>query len=193
MRASASLPPAPPPGDARTPRSDWGTIAKLLPYLWRYRWRVALALGFMLGAKLANVGVPVLLMFLGVGMLAGSDGPGGIYFDNAVVANFIGSVALAYILFSGGLDTSWRDIRPVLWRGALLATVGVAATAGLLGLFVWMVLDFSLVNSLLLASIVLFVKVAVDDALSTATQLMIPACVLARTFPSISGNAGGKV
>jgi ATP-binding cassette subfamily B protein len=48
-------------GTTPPPRSDWATIAKLLPYLWRYRWRVGLALGFMLGAKLANVGVPVLL------------------------------------------------------------------------------------------------------------------------------------
>jgi ATP-binding cassette subfamily B protein len=60
MRASASLPPAS-PAAAPSGRSDWGTIAKLLPYLWRYRWRVGLALGFMLGAKLANVGVPLLL------------------------------------------------------------------------------------------------------------------------------------
>ncbi|WP_348689382.1 ABCB family ABC transporter ATP-binding protein/permease [Acidovorax soli] len=53
--------PAASPGTTRQPRSDWSTIAKLLPYLWRYRWRVGLALAFMLGAKLANVGVPVLL------------------------------------------------------------------------------------------------------------------------------------
>ena len=52
---------APPTADPAQRRSDWGTLAKLLPYLWRYRWRVALALGFMLAAKGANVGVPVLL------------------------------------------------------------------------------------------------------------------------------------
>lgn len=68
MRARVSQPPpqdsahSPAPAAASAPaRSDWATIAKLLPYLWRYRWRVGLALGFMLGAKLANVGVPVLL------------------------------------------------------------------------------------------------------------------------------------
>lgn len=65
MRARTSQPDLPIPaasrGTAVPPRSDWATIAKLLPYLWRYRWRVGLALGFMLGAKLANVGVPVLL------------------------------------------------------------------------------------------------------------------------------------
>jgi ATP-binding cassette subfamily B protein len=53
---------APPPAEAPgTPRSDWATLARLLPYLWRYRWRVAIALAFMVGAKMANVGVPLLL------------------------------------------------------------------------------------------------------------------------------------
>ncbi|WP_457442975.1 ABCB family ABC transporter ATP-binding protein/permease [Roseateles sp. P5_E4] len=51
----------PPAGTAPTPRGDWGTVGRLLPYLWRYRWRVALALTFMVGAKLCNVGVPLLL------------------------------------------------------------------------------------------------------------------------------------
>ncbi|MCU7372113.1 ABC transporter ATP-binding protein/permease [Paucibacter sp. O1-1] len=63
MRTSLSTPAlSPEPAAAPAPpRSDWATIAKLLPYLWRYRWRVGLALGFMLGAKLSNVGVPLLL------------------------------------------------------------------------------------------------------------------------------------
>jgi ABC-type multidrug transport system fused ATPase/permease subunit len=49
------------PGAPVTPRSDWGTLAKLLPYLWQYRWRVGIALAFLVAAKVANVGVPVLL------------------------------------------------------------------------------------------------------------------------------------
>ena len=65
MRPSAPVLPASdapsPPGAPAAPRSDWTTLSKLLPYLWRYRWRVGIALGFMIGAKLANVGVPVLL------------------------------------------------------------------------------------------------------------------------------------
>jgi Kef-type K+ transport system membrane component KefB len=72
-------------------------------------------------------------MFLAVGMLAGADGPGRIYFDNAEVANLVGTFALAYILFSGGMDTNWRDVRPVLWRAVTLATVGVVVTAVLVG------------------------------------------------------------
>ena len=99
-------------------------------------------------------GIPALLMFLAVGMLAGADGPGGIYFDNAEVANLVGTFALAYILFSGGMDTNWRDVRPVLWRAVTLATLGVVVTAVLVGLFVWKVLGFSLYEGLLLGSIV---------------------------------------
>ena len=56
--------PGAPPGPPAPPRSDWGTLAKLLPYLWRYRWRVGIALGFLVAAKVANVGVPVLLKHL---------------------------------------------------------------------------------------------------------------------------------
>jgi ABC-type transport system involved in Fe-S cluster assembly fused permease/ATPase subunit len=65
MRSHASSPPAPPTaGAAGARRSDWGTLARLLPYLWRYRWRVGAALAFLLAAKAANVGVPLLLKHL---------------------------------------------------------------------------------------------------------------------------------
>jgi ATP-binding cassette subfamily B protein len=60
----ADAPAAAMPGAGASPRSDWGTLAKLLPYLWRYRWRVGIALVFLLGAKVANVSVPVLLKHL---------------------------------------------------------------------------------------------------------------------------------
>jgi len=62
-------------------------------------------------------GVPALLLFLGLGMLAGSDGPGGIYFDNPAIAQFIGVIALVLILFSGGLDTEINQVRAVLKEG----------------------------------------------------------------------------
>ena len=64
MRSVARALPAPPDTGVAAPRSDWSTLAKLLPYLWRYRWRVGIALGFLVGAKVANVGVPVLLKSL---------------------------------------------------------------------------------------------------------------------------------
>lgn len=101
-----------------------------------------------------RLGVPALLVFLGIGMLAGSDGPGGIHFDDTRLANFVGTIALAFILFSGGLDTNWRIIRPVLGRGVVLSTLGVAITAGLVGLFAWLALGFSLPAGLLLGAII---------------------------------------
>jgi cell volume regulation protein A len=102
----------------------------------------------------ARLGVPALLLFLGLGMLAGSDGPGGIYFDDARLAQSIGVVALIYILFSGGLDTEWATVRPLLWKGLSLSTIGVLITALLVGLFAVVVLRFSLLEGLLLGAIV---------------------------------------
>lgn len=99
-------------------------------------------------------GVPTLIIFMGVGMLAGSDGPGGIVFEDAAVTQFLGVVALIFILFSGGLDTRWDSVKPVLWKGASLATVGVFITAFAVGGFVWLVTDFSFLEGLLLGAIV---------------------------------------
>jgi cell volume regulation protein A len=87
-------------------------------------------------------------------MLAGSDGIGGIYFDNPQIAQFIGIVALNFILFSGGLDTDWNSVKPVLWQGITLSTLGVMLTAFSVGLFVWAVTDFSIYEGLLLGAIV---------------------------------------
>ncbi|RTL41690.1 MAG: ABC transporter ATP-binding protein/permease [Burkholderiales bacterium] len=64
LTSASTVPPTPAAGTAPPVRGDWGTVRRLLPYLWRYRWRVALALGFMVGAKLSNVGVPLLLKSL---------------------------------------------------------------------------------------------------------------------------------
>jgi cell volume regulation protein A len=89
-----------------------------------------------------------------VGILAGSEGIGGIYFDNPIISQFIGVLALNFILFSGGLDTNWQRIRPILWRGMALSTIGVFITALAVGLFVHYVLDFTLLEGLLLGSIV---------------------------------------
>lgn len=101
-----------------------------------------------------RLGIPTLIFFLVVGMLAGYDGPGGIYFDNPKIAQFIGIVALNFILFSGGLETSIKDVKPVFWRGLSLSTLGVLITAVVLGSFVSYVTPLSLVEGLLLGSIV---------------------------------------
>lgn len=101
-----------------------------------------------------RLGIPTLVVFLGVGILAGSEGPGGIYFDNAYYAQTLGIVALAYILFSGGLDTNWKDIRPVVKSGVSLATLGVMITCVMVGLFNHYVLGFSLLEGMLIGAII---------------------------------------
>jgi potassium/hydrogen antiporter len=102
----------------------------------------------------AHLGVPALLLFLGIGMLAGSEGPGGIFFDDPWGTQLLGVVALALILFSGGLDTRLEDVWPVLGKGLALSTVGVLITAVSVGLFARLLLDFSLLEGLLLGAIV---------------------------------------
>jgi len=100
------------------------------------------------------LGVPTLIFFLVVGVLAGSEGIGGIHFDNAALAQFIGITALNFILFSGGLDTNWQTIKPVLWRGFSLSTIGVFVTAFSVGVFVYYFFDFTLSEGMLLGAIV---------------------------------------
>src|SRR5690606_14748323 len=99
-------------------------------------------------------GVPTLLLFLAIGMLAGSDGIGGIHCDNPQIAQFIGIVSLNFILFSGGLDTNWKSVKPILHEGIALSTLGVLLTAISLGIFVWLITDFTIYESMLLGSIV---------------------------------------
>lgn len=83
-----------------------------------------------------HFGVPVLLLFLGIGMLAGSDGLG-IEFENFEVAKAVGMFALAVILFSGGLETKYEEIHPIKRVGTVVATVGVFLTALTTGFFIW--------------------------------------------------------
>ncbi len=113
-----------------------------------------LLISILVGKSSYKFGVPTLLLFLIVGMLAGSDGIGGIYFDNPKIAQFIGIVSLNFILFSGGLDTNWNSVKPILKEGLILSSLGVFLTAISLGLFVWYVTDFTIYESLLLGSIV---------------------------------------
>ncbi len=90
-------------------------------------------------SKLSNrVGIPALLFFLLIGSLGGQLG--GLKLTNPEIAKFIGDFALIFILFTGGLETRWSQIRPVLWQGLSLATVGVFTTMLLLGGFAWLVL-----------------------------------------------------
>src|SRR6187551_1407345 len=113
-----------------------------------------LAASILVGLGASRTGVPSLVAFLALGMLLGSDGPGGIEFDNAELARTVGVVGLAAILFEGGLSTSWRRLRQVVVPASLLSTVGVAITAILTGLAAHLLFDLSLLEAVLLGAVV---------------------------------------
>ncbi|RVT45897.1 potassium/proton antiporter [Rheinheimera sediminis] len=102
----------------------------------------------------ARLGLPVLVLFLMVGMLAGEDGPGGIVFDNAEIAHALGSLALAIILFDGGLQTPMTSVKQVWKPASVLATFGVLVTAVITGVAAAYILDLSLFYGLLIGAIV---------------------------------------
>ena len=102
----------------------------------------------------ARVGVPSLVAFLALGMLLGSDGPGGIEFDDAELARTVGVAGLAAILYEGGLSTSWRRLRRVAVPATLLATVGVVASTVLTGVAAYYLFDLSWLESVLLGAVV---------------------------------------
>jgi cell volume regulation protein A len=120
---------------------------------------IILFLSIIAGKAGFRFGLPTLLVFLVVGMLFGSDGLG-VQFNDLYVAQFIGTVALSVILFSGGMDTKMDDIRPVMSHGIVLATVGVLATTLLTGGFIYLLVEqigggvhLSFPESLLMASV----------------------------------------
>jgi cell volume regulation protein A len=118
-------------------------------------WVAVLIFVSAVSSKLSDrFAIPALLLFLVIGMLVGSEGIGKIYFDNAQLAKSIGVVALVFIIFSGGLDTNWRDTKTVLWPGVILSTVGVLLTAIITGFFAMHILKFSFLEGMLLGSIV---------------------------------------
>ncbi|MDP2524882.1 potassium/proton antiporter [Maribacter dokdonensis] len=115
---------------------------------------ILLFISIIVGKTSYKFGVPTLILFLAIGMLAGSDGIGGIQFDDPKLAQFIGIVSLNFILFSGGLDTNWNAVKPILKEGLVLSTLGVLLTAVTLGTFVYYITDFTIYESMLLGSIV---------------------------------------
>lgn len=101
-----------------------------------------------------NLGLPTLILFLALGMLAGSEGIGGIYFDDANLAQSIGIIALIFILFSGGLDTNISDVKPVFIPALSLATIGVFLSAIIVGSIAAYFLNIDIKYGLLLGAIV---------------------------------------
>lgn len=102
---------------------------------------VILFLSIFAGKAGYRFGLPALLLFLGVGMLFGSDGLG-IQFSDPGIAQFIGMLALSIILFSGGMDTKVAEVRPIASQGVVLATVGVLATTFVTGGFIYWLFGF---------------------------------------------------
>lgn len=103
---------------------------------------------------LYRYGIPTLIMFLVMGMLMGSEGPGGIYFDYPELAKSMCNVGLIFIMFSGGFGTNWKTAKPVALVSGVLATVGVALTAFFIGVFAHFVLGFTFLEGMLLGSII---------------------------------------
>lgn len=104
--------------------------------------------------KIAKYGIPIVVLFIGLGMLAGSDGFGGINFTNSQITKFIGSVALCIILFSGGLDTKLENARSVWKPSIVLSSLGVLITAVVVGLAAHWLFNFTITEGLLIGSIV---------------------------------------
>jgi len=135
-------------------------------------WVAALMFLSVLSSKLSDkLAIPILLLFLAIGILAGSEGIGGIYFDNAEIAKFIGIIALIFIIFSGGFDTDWKDAKSVLKPGIILSTAGVLLTAVITGFFAVHILKFSFLQGLLLGSIVSSTDAAAVFSILRAKQI----------------------
>lgn len=99
-------------------------------------------------------GIPSLLLFILIGILAGSDGIGGIYFDDYEIAQSVGVISLAFILFMGGLSISPSEIKPIFTKGLSLSTLGVFITAIITGLISYLFLDLTILECLLIGGII---------------------------------------
>src|SRR6476646_4781 len=152
---------------------------------------VVLLVGLVLAASIAvafaaaRTGLPVLVAFLGLGMLLGSDGPGGIDFDDAELARQVGIVGLGLILYEGGLQTSWRRLREVAVPAALLSTVGVLVSAFVTALAARVLFDVSWLEATLLGAVVASTDAAAVFATLRFTHIRRR---LARTLEAESGG-----
>ena len=144
-----------------------------------------LAASIVVALGAARTGLPVLVAFLALGMLLGSDGPGGIEFDDAELAREVGIIGLALILYEGGLQTSWRRLRQVAVPAALLSTVGVVVSAVLGGAAARALFDLTWLQAILLGAVVASTDAAAVFATLRFTHIRRR---LARTLEAESGG-----
>jgi cell volume regulation protein A len=111
-----------------------------------------LALGIVAALLADRVRVPGLVLFLGLGMLVGSEGIGGVEFDDAELTRTLGTIGLVLILFEGGLSAGWQEIRPALAASMSLASVGTIVTALIAGFAAAAILDIGALEGLILGS-----------------------------------------
>jgi len=150
-----------------------------------------LAVGGILAASIvialgaARTGLPVLVLFLGPGMVLGSDGPGGIEFDNPELARRVGTVGLGLILYEGGLQTSWRRLREVAVPAALLSTIGVVVSTLVAGAAAYFLFGLSWLEAILIGAVVASTDAAAVFATLRFTHIRRR---LARTLEAESGG-----
>jgi cell volume regulation protein A len=144
-----------------------------------------LAASIVVALGAARTGLPVLVAFLALGMVLGSDGPGGIKFDDAELAREVGTVGLALILYEGGLQTSWRRLRQVVVPAALLSSVGVVVSTLLTGIAAYLLFDLSWLESMLLGAVVSSTDAAAVFATLRSTHIRRR---IARTLEAESGG-----
>ena len=120
---------------------------------------------------LYKFGVPILLIFIVLGMLFGSDGIVGIYFDNYELASDICSIALIFIMFYGGFGTNWKMAKPIAVQSILMSSLGVVITACLTGLFSSIVFKTSLLEGLLIGAVIASTDAAAVFAILRSQKL----------------------